>query len=286
MKHLRLRMGLRGQLVLLFLLVSLIPLLIVAFLAHGAGTRGLRGIIKKSLVEQAEERLYLADRVINDQLRSLRRLPLRNISAQVAPTNSDNRLPTLKGAYEDLLNSITYLERRVGENSQIIITNRHQQVIFATDDQLLFQKIDEPWWRTAYNNGLGYELISDVQHDTETQQYALPITLPIPGPLPESKAIGVLRIVAPLPKLSEVVNSEKEGEEICLFDKHGQIICAPPDSGYRFSERIEMTTAAMAAINAGDNKYVGFDMKGETDARGEKRILWMGSHQTMGTKGA
>jgi PAS domain S-box-containing protein len=273
MKHLRLRMGLRGQLVLLFLLVSLIPLLIVAFLAHGAGTRGLRGIIKKSLVEQAEERLYLADRVIKDQLRSFRRLPLRNISAQVAPTNSDNRLPTLKGAYEDLLNSITYLERRVGENSQIIITNRHQQVIFATDDQLLFQQIDKPWWRTAYNNGLGYELISDVQHDTETQQYALPITLPIPGPPPESKAIGVLRIVAPLPKLSEVVNSEKEGEEICLFDKHGQIICAPPDSGYRFSERIEMTTAAMAAINAGDNKYVGFDMKGETDARGEKRIF-------------
>jgi PAS domain S-box-containing protein len=271
MKHLRLRMGLRGQLVLLFLLVSLIPLLIVAFLAHGAGTRGLRGIIKKSLVEQAEERLYLADRVIKDQLRSFRRLPLRNISAQVAPTNSDNRLPTLKGAYEDLLNSITYLERRVGENSQIIITNRHQQVIFATDDQLLFQQIDKPWWRTAYNNGLGYELISDVQHDTETQQYALPITLPIPGPPPESKAIGVLRIVAPLPKLSEVVNSEKEGEEICLFDKHGRIICAPPDSGYHFSQIVEMSNAAMDAINAGDKPW-GSDMEGETDAQGEKRI--------------
>ena len=272
MKHLRLRMGLRGQLVLLFLLVSLIPLPIVAFLAHGAGTSGLRGIIQKSLIEHAKERIDLADHVINDQLRPLRRLPLRNISTQVAPTNSDNRLPTLKSAHEDVLNNITYLERRVGENSQIIITNRHQQVIFATDDQLLFQQIDEPWWDRAYNNGIGYPLISNVQYDTETQQYALPITLPIPGLPPESKAVGVLRIVTPLPKLSEVVNPKGEGEEICLFDEHGQIICAPPDSGYHFSERIEMTTAAMSAIYAGD-KYWGFDMKGETDARGEKRIF-------------
>ncbi len=272
MKRLRLRMGLRWQLVLLFLLVSLIPLLIVAFLAHGAGTRGLRGIIQNGLVEQAQERLYLADRVINDQLRSIRRLQLRNISAQVAPTNSDNRLPTLKRAYEDVLNNITYLERRVGENSQIIITNRHQQVIFATDDRLLFQQINEPWWDRAYNNGLGYPLTSNVQYNTETQEHALPITWPIPGPPPERKAVGVLRIVAPLPKLSEVVNPKKEGEEICLFDEHGQIICAPPDSGYHFSQIVEMSNAAMAAINAGD-KYWGFDMKGETDARGEKRIF-------------
>ena len=272
MKRLRLRMGLRWQLVLLFLLVSFIPLLIVAFLAHGAGTRGLRGIIQNGLVEQAQERLYLADRVINDQLRSIRRLQLRNISAQVAPTNSDNRLPTLKRAYEEVLNNITYLERRVGENSQIIITNRHQQVIFATDDQLLFQQINEPWWDRAYNNGLGYRLTSNVQYNTETQEHALPIAWPIPGPLPERKAVGVLRIVAPLPKLSEVVNPKKEGEEICLFDEHGQIICAPPDSGYHFSQIVEMSNAAMAAINAGD-KYWGFDMKGETDARGEKRIF-------------
>ena len=271
MKRLHLRMGLREQLVLLFLLVSLIPLLVVASLTHWYGTRGLRVIIRGSLVEQAQDRVDLADRVIDDQLRPLRRLPLRSISQKVVLTNNDNRLSTLKGAYEDLLNSIPQLERRVGENGEIIITNRHQQVIFATDDRLLFQKIDEPWWHKSYNNGLGYDLVSDVQYDVEAQQHTLPVALPIRIPPPESKVVGVLRIVIPLPKLSEVVNSKREGIEICLFDEFGRIICAPPDSGYRFSQIVEMSNAAGEAINARD-KYQGSDMEGEIDAQGEKRI--------------
>ena len=271
MKRLRLRMGLRWQLVLLFLLVSLIPLLIVAFWTHQAGTRGLTRTIRGTLVELAQGSLDRADRVINEQLHSLRRLSLRNISQKVASTNNDNSPASLKGAYEALVNSVTHLERRVGENGQIIITNRHQQVIFATDERLLFQKIDDRWWRDAYNNGLGYELISDIQYDAETQQHTLPIAVPILAPPSAPKAVGILRVVIPLPKLAEVADSKKEGLEICLFDKHGQLICAPPDSGHYFSERIEMTEAAMRAINAG-TEYHGYDMKGETNARGEQRI--------------
>ena len=271
MKHLRLRMGLRWQLVLLFLLISLIPLLIVAFLAHWAGTRGLTGIIQRDLIEEAQERLDYADYMIHDVIDE--RLPtrLRNIGRRVASTYDDNQLPTLKGAHEGLLNSVPQLERRVGENSEIIITNRHQQVIYATDEKLLFEKIDEPWWRTAYNNGLGYKLIGNIEYDFETQQYSLPVAMPILGPPPDSKVVGVLRIVALLPKFSEVINSKREGLEICLFDQYGRVICAPSDNGHQFSERIEMTNAAGEAITARD-EYYGSDMEGETDARGEKRI--------------
>ena len=271
MKRLRLRMGLRWQLVLLFLLVSLIPLLIVAFWVHGAGTRGLTDEIKTRLIELAQDRVDLADDMIHEQLRSFRRLQLRSISQKIAPTNSDDRLSTLKGAYEDLLNSVAYLERRIGENGEIIITNRHQQVLFATDEQLLFQKIDEPWWHKAYNNGFGYDLASDVQYNIKRQQHTLPIALPIRTPPPEPNVVGVLRVVIPLPQLSEIADSKKEGIEICLFDEFGQLICAPPDSGALFGERIEMSDAAMGAINAGAS-YQGAVMKAETDARGEKRI--------------
>ena len=271
MKLLRLRMGLRWQLVLLFLLVSLIPLLIIALWAHRAGTRGLTDIVERGLIEQAQYRVDLADSMIHDVIYD--RLPtrLRNISRRVASTNDDNQLSTLKRAHEGLLNSIPQLERRVGEHSEIIITNRHRQVLFATNDQLLFQKIDERWWSDAYNNGIGYDLIGNVEYDFETQQYSLPVAVPIEGPPPESKVVGVLRIVALLPKFSEVINSKKEGEEICLFDKHGRIICAPPDSGYHFSQIVEMSNAAMDAINAGNRPW-GSDMEGETDAQGEKRI--------------
>ena len=270
MKRLRLRMGLREQLVLLFLLVSLVPLLIVTFLTHWYGTRELTDGIERGLIEQAQYRVDLADGIIYDVIDD--RLPrLRNISRRVATTNDDNRLSTLKGAHESLLNSIPQLERRVGENSEIIITNRQRQVIYATDEKLLFKKIDEQWWHRAYNNGIGYGLMGNVEYDFETQQHSLPIAVPIPGPPPESKAVGVLRVVVLLPKFSEIVNSRKEGLEICLFDQFGRVICAPPDSGHQFSERIEMTNAAGDAINARDKPY-GSDMEGEIDARGEKRI--------------
>jgi PAS domain S-box-containing protein len=272
MKRLRLGMGLRWQLVLLFLLVSLIPLLIVVSLAHWAGTRSLTGLIRRSLISEAQERLDSADYMIRNVIDE--RLParLRNIGRRVASTYDDNRKSTLERAHEGLLNSIPQLERRVRENNEIIITNRHKQVIYATDKSLLFQKIDEPWWRTAYNNGLGYRWIGHVQYDFETQQYSVPVAMPILGPPPESKVVGVLRIVALLPKFSEVIKSKKtEGLEICLFDQYGRVICAPSDSGHQFSDRIEMSRAAMNAINT-QARPQGSDMEGEIDARGEKRI--------------
>ena len=275
MKRLRLGMGLRWQLVLLFLLVSLIPLLIVALFAHWAGKRALKDEIRRNLVSEAAERVDYANYMIRDVLDN--RLPptrLRSIGRRVASTNEDNRLSTLKSANEALLNSngIAQLVRRIGEHREIIITNKHQQVIYATDEKLLFDKTDQPWWRTAYNNGFGYRWIGDVEYDTETQQYSLPVVTPILGSPPESKVIGVLRFVALLPKFSDVVSSKREGEEICLFNQHGRIICASPDSGHQFSERIEMTEAAGNAINARGKTYFGADMNGETDARGVERI--------------
>ena len=275
MKRLRLGMGLRWQLVLLFLLVSLIPLLIVALFAHWAGKRALKDEIRRNLVSEAAERVdhanYMIRDVIDDRIPPTR---LRSIGRRVASTNDDNRLSTLKSANEALLNSngIAQLVRRVGEHREIIITNKHRQVIYATNEKLLFEKIDEPWWRTAYNNGLGYRWVGDVEYDTETQQYSLPVVTPILGSPPESKVIGVLRFVALLPKFSDVVSSKREGEEVCLFNQHGRIICASPDSGYQFSERIEMTDAAGDAINARGKQYYGADMSGETDARGVERI--------------
>ena len=84
MKRLRLRMGLRWQLVLLFLLVSLIPLLIVAGLAHQDGKSALKSEIGKGLERVAADKIDLADRII---FQKLRRIGWRGISERVASTN-------------------------------------------------------------------------------------------------------------------------------------------------------------------------------------------------------
>ena len=72
-KRLSFKMGLRGQLVLLFLLVSFIPLLIVAFLAREFGVRALEKTIGENLERLAQEKLDQADYNISTPLNALRR---------------------------------------------------------------------------------------------------------------------------------------------------------------------------------------------------------------------
>ena len=66
------KMGLRGQLVLLFLLVSLLPLLIVAFLAREFGVKALEKTIGENLARLAQEKLDQADSSIYFPLNAFR----------------------------------------------------------------------------------------------------------------------------------------------------------------------------------------------------------------------
>jgi len=289
MKRLRLRMGLRGQLVLLFLLVSLVPLLVVSFLANLYGKIALKNTIGESLVRLAQEKIDQADRKLLWRLQPIE-ARMRAIGAAVAVTNVDSPFHKLAHVYADLLDDVRRLERRAGPDSQIIITNLHQRVIIATDDRLRFQKMDEVWWHTAYNNGLGYKSISDVQYDAEKQNHYLSIALPILDKTSESEVVGVLKAVCPLPELSELVkplsdeHKRIKATEICLIDEFGRVIASSPGSGYHFSDHVEMSDAAMAAISARDT-YSGYEMDGETDVQGEKRVYgwartqrWKQSH--------
>ena len=276
MKRLRLRMGLRGQLVLLFLLVSLVPLLVVSFLAHLYGKIALKSTIGENLVRLAQEKIDQADRKLLWRLQPIE-ARMRPIGAAVAVTNVDGPLHKLSPAYADLLDDVRRLERRAGPDSQIIITNLHQRVIGATDDRLRFQKIDEAWWHKAYNNGLGYKSISDVQYDAEKQHHYLSIALPIVEKTSGPEVVGVLKAVCPLPELSELVKPPSDEDErikateICLIDEFGRVIASSPGSEYHFSDHVEMSDAAMAAISARDT-YSGYEMDGETDVQGEKRV--------------
>ena len=72
-----------------------------------------------------------------------------------------------------------------------------------------------------------------------------------------------------------MVNSNKEGLEICLLNKFGRVIRASPDSGYHFADHVEMSDAAMETIliaSSQSNEYHGHHMDGETDAQGEQRV--------------
>ena len=259
-EHLRLRIGLREQLVLLFLLVSLVPLLVVSFLGYRFGVNALEETIYNGLVQSAKEKLDQADRSISGRLEAVG-AQIQKMSAAVAVTN-DSKPSTLGRIYLELQDDVSQLKRHTspdGQFAHIIITNLHRQVIIATDESLRFKKINEAWWEQAYNNGFGYQVIDGVQYESDRQLHYLPIALPIHDDTSESQVVGVLRTSVALPELSELVelpadkNKDTQGTEIYLLDESGRVIVSPPGSGYDFLELIEMSYAAMKAINADNN---------------------------------
>lgn len=285
-EHSHLKMGLRGQLVLLFIVVSLIPLLVISLMTRALGVNALKNTIGESLAQLAKEKLDQADQSVATRLEAIQN-GLESIGKTVAFTarhsNDKIKLFTASGQLED---NLRQLEDYAGQGSRIIITNSHGQVIRATgrDGIPYFPKIDEDWWYKAYNNdwwykaynnGFGFYLIEDIQYDVKRQLHYLPIAIPIRH---ETEVVGVLRAEVTLPELSELikqpVGEDRVGRKIESFilSEHGQVIASDPASGYGFEERIEMSVAVMEGVINADGVHYGYEMEGESDTTGEKKV--------------
>ena len=282
MKSIYLKTGLRGQLVLLFLLVSLIPLLIFSFLAHRDGKIALKNTIGDSLLRFAQEKLYQADSSIQSRLDNIQS-HMHTIYDNVAQANGDDlakplKLSTLRRVNSTLQNSIRQLEGHAGPGSEITITNLHRQIVISTAESPTVRSISDEWWHKAYDNGFGYDFIEDLQYDEVKKRHFLPVALPIrrteiSGP----KVVGVLRAIITIPELSEIVERSPETDEIIpsietfIINKHGRVIAAAPESGYDFFDHIEMSDAVLEFIIA-DEAYSGYEMEGERDTLGERKV--------------
>ena len=285
MERSHLKMGLRGQLVLLFIVVSLIPLLVVSLMTRALGVNALKNTIGESLSQLAKEKLDQADRSISTRLEALQS-GLESISEAVAFTNkhSDKKVKLIQAGAK-LEDNLRQLEVYAGQGSRITITNSHRQVIRVTGRDLIpyFPQVDEDWWYKAYNNGFGFYLIEDVQYDAHRQLHYLPIAIPIRH---KTEVAGVLRAEMTLPELSELVKqpvgADRVGRKIESFiiSEHGGVIASDPESGYGFGERIEMSIAVMEGVINADYAYYGYEMEGESDTEGEKKVYgWARTHR-------
>ena len=271
-------MGLRGQLVLLFLLVSLVPLLIVAFLAREFGVRALEKTIGENLARLAREKLDQADSSIYFPLNAFREEldGIRDAVILGANHSNDDARP------RQLANQLKRLEDLAGPRSEIIVTDSRRHVVLTSNPRLRHQTINADWWRRAYNNGRGYEVVGDLQFDTATQSHYLLATFPIyaAGTI---KFAGLLRVkivlsnFPDLVKITQEQNSTGRELETALITKHGRVITSSAENEYAFMEHIEMTDAAMEAINsaatdANSAKFAGYERESGLDIQTEKRV--------------
>ena len=271
-------MGLRAQLVLLFLLVSFIPLLIVAFLAREFGVRALEKTIGENLARLAQKKLYQADYNISTPLNALRG-ELNSVRDNVVAASIS---PNDTASQQRLMHKLKRLENLAGPRSDIIITNSRGLVIGASNPRLHHRKIDADWWTRAYNEGVGYEYVDDLQYDADMKVHVLPVAFPILAAR-GAGVVGILRAVITLPNFPDAVRATQGqdgtglGLEAVLMTAHGRVITSSAENKYAFREHIEMTDAAMEAINSAitDDQFAefsGYERESGIDIQRDKRV--------------
>ena len=288
----RFNVGLRGQQIVLFLLVALMPLFAVSLTIKFLGESALKETVGENLVLLAQEKLASADNAISEKISKIQ-AELPNIRAAVVYSNTANEKQSVfLSVWARLEDSIRLLETYAGYRTEVTITNAFGYVLRSNDQQLDYdttrmiphQVRDKNWWQRAYNNGIGYPFVEDVIYDDGRGVHLLPVALPIRMDTKDSIArgknntVGVLRTYLFLPELSSLVEVLPELEETytVLTSQSGKIIAASPQSGYQIDRYIEMSDAAEEAIIEGkkgvNGKYYDYEPEGEMDTFGEPRI--------------
>ena len=296
-KRSRFKVGLRGQQVVLFLLVALMPLFVVSLTIKFLGENALKETVGENLVLLAQEKLARADNAISEKITKIQ-VELPNIQSAVVYSNTANdKQIVFLSAWERLEDSIRLLETYAGYKTEVTITNAFGYVLRSNNQRLDYdttkmrphQVQDRHWWQRAYNNGIGYPFVEDVIYDETRGVHLLPIALPIVDQ-ETNNAVGVLRTFLSLSELTSLVESKPELAETytILTNESGKIVAASPQSGYQVDSYIEMSNAAEEAIieakKGVDGKFYDYEPEGETDAFAEPRVYGWARTQPLKTE--
>ena len=292
MERSRFKVGLRGQQIVLFLLVALMPLFVISLVIKVLGENTLKDNVGENLVLLAQEKLARADNAISHRIANIQ-AELPNIQPAVTRSNSaDGQQAVFFSVWARLEDSIRLLETYAGYKTEVTITNasgdvlrsNNRQLDYDTTKTLPYTVKEKEWWKRAYNNGIGYQFVGDVIYDDVRGVYFLPVALPIrtnakvSGSPRENNTVGVLRTVLLLPEINSLVGSRPDLTETyaLLTNGSGKIIAAAPESGYRIDSYMEMNNAVEEAIIEAkkdiNGKYYDYESDGETDAFDEPRV--------------
>lgn len=303
-KGFRFKVGLRGQQVVLFLLVALMPLFAISLAIKVLGESALKGTVGENHVLLAQEKLARADNAISEKIAKIK-AELPNIRAAVVRSNTANGAEAVFfHIWGQLADSIRLLETYAGDETEVTITNASGHVLHSSDPRLDYSiqrgvphRVNHTiWWQRAYNHGVGYPFAEDIRYDALRKVHLLPIALPIltdpktSTAQGENNAVGVLRIVLLLPELKNIVETSPDLEEThtILTNESGKIIAASLESGYRADTYIDMNNAAEEAIieakKGTQGKYYDYEAGGETDGFNEPRVYGWARTQLSSTE--
>ncbi|MBW2645807.1 MAG: cache domain-containing protein, partial [Deltaproteobacteria bacterium] len=215
-------LGIRGKLILVFLLVGLLPIIIASstgipyfskILTNSIGDKfqrialHMRDNIDAILSLEIEEskRLGTTRIIIREEIKKANIKYLAKDTTEiiaelkqidplwVAATENDPLIkPLLENNVAQRLKF--YQSTNPKKYAEIIATDSHGALIAATGKTSDYYQGDELWWNKAFNGGQGATYAGNIHFDESTNLYAFDIAIPVMDEL-NQHAIGVIKVV-------------------------------------------------------------------------------------------
>ncbi len=231
---------LRAKLINVFLLVTFIPVGLLAYLNDRNGRATYTTNIGSGMKALANTQALVIGDELNRQITELRSLSqnadLRNaaeasnaaatgtresIQAEIdrldqqwraadAANNDNDPLvhPRLNNPLADRLRDFRTI---LPDNVEVFITDKYGALVAATNRTSDYNQADEEWWQVSYGNGLGATYIGPLEYDESSKTYASNIAVPMYA-ADSRTVVGVLRTTLRLKTLLDTLNVVRLGQ--------------------------------------------------------------------------
>jgi GAF domain-containing protein/methyl-accepting chemotaxis protein len=267
---------LRAKLITAFLIVTLIPLGLLAYLNDRSTRIALAANIGSGIKALASTQALMIGNELDRQITELYALSqhtdLRNAAAVLNAAytgtpasiqaeidrldlqwraadaaNDDNDplvYPRLNNALAERLRDFRAI---LPDNVEVFVTDKYGALVAATNRTSDYNQADEGWWQATYDNGQGATFIGPLEYDESSKTYASNIAVPLYA-ADDKTVVGVLRTTLQLGKLFENLNVARLGQtgHAELFIPGRQKLAGQADKPIQ----VDATTAAQIQAGA------------------------------------
>jgi GAF domain-containing protein/HAMP domain-containing protein len=231
---------LRAKLITAFLIVTLIPIALLAYLndrntrvtltsSTGSSLKALANaqalLIGNELARQVAELLALGQTpdvrnaaiaanaysgLLTPSLEDeINRLDQQWRAADAADNNND---PLVYARLNNPLAATLRDYRAIlPENVEVFVTDKYGALVAATNRTSDYYQADEAWWQASYKEGQGAIYIGSPEYDESSKTYSCNVAIPLYSP-DNTTAVGVLRTTIGLSKLFANLNVTRLGQ--------------------------------------------------------------------------
>lgn len=243
------RRGLRGKLVLIFIIIGLLPLsiaLISSYISQKAAISKAMGSAFQGVAKETASKLALLIDELVSRSRALANDPLVQKAVMAAneayssdenPDESATRMEERwtrgdSAVRERFLESkiSRWLRRAKDEDDplfgQILLADRHGGLVAAAVEPRHILQSDQAWWKEAFDRDRGAVYIGDIEWNDHLGHYALSVAVPVRI---EGQVTGVLLSVFKVDRIFKSVTGVHLGnsDHTMLASSNGELLFCP-----------------------------------------------------------